>query len=57
MNRASGGPARSTSTKRSVCSAITNDRSTLLDAAMMAKNFPGYVVLEEGTFGTVWGKR
>ncbi len=36
MKRASGGPAISTITSRRVCRAITKDRSTLLEAPMMA---------------------
>ena len=37
MNRASGGPASSTITKRTVCSAITKETSTALDAATQAE--------------------
>ena len=45
MKRASGGPTISTMARRTVCSAITNDRSTLLEAAIMATEFmpPGLV--------------
>src|SRR5262249_43099292 len=36
MKRARGGPASSTMAKRTVCRAITKDRSAVLEAAMMA---------------------